>query len=64
MDFKLTAAQEALRIRARELADGTFRERAARWDAAEQYQWANVTDLVRAGFIGLPSPTCYRGDPS
>ncbi len=33
MDFTLTPEQEALRRRARELADGTFRERAARWDA-------------------------------
>ena len=61
MDFTLTAAQEALRLRARELADGTFRERAARWDAEEQYPWDNVKDLVRAGFMGLTIPREYGG---
>ena len=61
MDFKLTPAQEALRLRARELADGTFRERAARWDAQEQYPWDNVKDLVRAGFMGLTIPREYAG---
>jgi len=61
MDFTLTAAQEALRLRARELADGTFRERAARWDAEEQYPWDNVKDLVRAGFMGLTIPRGYGG---
>ena len=61
MDFELTPAQEALRLRARELADGTFRERAARWDAQEQYPWDNVKDLVRAGFMGLTIPREYAG---
>ena len=61
MDFKLTAEQEALRLRARDLADGTFRERAAGWDATEQYPWDNVKDLVRAGFMGLTIPREYGG---
>jgi len=61
MDFKLTAAQEALRLRARELADGTFRARAAGWDATEQYPWDNVKDLVRAGFMGLTIPREHGG---
>src|SRR6185312_11200457 len=61
VDFELTPAQEALRLRARELADGTFRERAARWDAQEQYPWDNVKDLVRAGFMGLTIPREYAG---
>ena len=34
MSFPLTPEQEALRTRARELADTVFAERAARWDAA------------------------------
>ncbi len=46
MDFKLTAEQETLKARARALADTVFRERAARWDAAEAYPWDNVKDLV------------------
>lgn len=61
MDFALTPAQEALRARARELADGVFRERAARWDAEEAYPWDNVKDLVRAGFMGLTIPRAYGG---
>ena len=61
MDFRLTPEQEALRLRARELADGTFRARAAGWDATEQYPWDNVKDLVRAGFMGLTIPREYGG---
>ncbi len=61
MDFGLTPEQEALRRRARELADGTFRERAARWDAHEQYPWDNVKDLIEAGFMGLTIPREYGG---
>jgi 3-sulfinopropanoyl-CoA desulfinase len=61
MDFQLTAAQRALKARARELADSRFRERAARWDAAEEYPWDNVKDLVQAGFMGLTIPNAYGG---
>ncbi|MGH7267844.1 MAG: hypothetical protein ACREMB_23760 [Candidatus Rokuibacteriota bacterium] len=39
--FPLTEAPRALPARARELADGAFRERAARWDAREEYPWEN-----------------------
>ncbi|HSE06298.1 MAG TPA: acyl-CoA dehydrogenase family protein, partial [Methylomirabilota bacterium] len=61
MEFKLTAEQQALRARARHLADTVFRERAARWDAAEEYPWDNVKDLVQAGFMGLTIPKAYGG---
>lgn len=61
MDFRLTAEQEAFRIRARELADSVFRARAARWDADEEYPWDNVKDLVSAGFMGLTVPKEYGG---
>lgn len=61
MDFELTPAQQALRARARELADGVFRERAARWDAKEAYPWDNVKDLVRAGLMGITIPKAYGG---
>ena len=61
MDFALTPAQEALRARARQLADGVFRERAPRWDADESYPWDNVKDLVRAGFMGITIPRAYGG---
>jgi alkylation response protein AidB-like acyl-CoA dehydrogenase len=54
-------AQQALKARARGLADTAFRDRAARWDAAEEYPWDNVKDLVTAGFMGLTIPTTYGG---
>jgi alkylation response protein AidB-like acyl-CoA dehydrogenase len=61
MDFELTAEQRTLQARARELADSVFRERAARWDAAEEYPWENVKDLVQAGLMGLTVPRAYGG---
>jgi hypothetical protein len=61
MDFSLTAAQQALRGRARELANGVFRDRAARWDAEEAYPWDNVKELARAGFMGMTIPREYGG---
>jgi len=61
MDFRLSPEQKALRARARELADNVFRERAARWDAVEEYPWDNVKDLVQAGFMGLAVPRAYGG---
>jgi len=61
VDFSLTPVQQALKARARELADTAFRDRAARWDAAEEYPWDNVKDLVTAGLMGLTIPTAYGG---
>ncbi|OGL03182.1 MAG: acyl-CoA dehydrogenase [Candidatus Rokubacteria bacterium RIFCSPHIGHO2_12_FULL_73_22] len=61
MDFELTAEQEALRRRARELADTVFAARAARWDATEEYPWENVKDLVAAGFMGMTIPRTHGG---
>jgi hypothetical protein len=61
MDFELTAEQQALRVRARELADRVFAERAARWDEREEYPWDNVKDLVAAGFMGMTIPREYGG---
>ena len=61
MSFPLGAEQEALRERARELADGVLAGRAARWDATEEYPWDNVKDLVGAGFMGLTIPKEYGG---
>lgn len=56
MDFELTPEQEALRARARALADSVFAGRAARWDENEEYPWDNVKDLVAAGFMGMTIP--------
>src|SRR3990172_1471720 len=61
MDFELTSEERALGARARELADGVFRGRAARWDDEEAYPWDNVKDLVRAGFMGITIPRAYGG---
>src|SRR5947207_2687899 len=59
--YPLTPEQEALRARARELADGRFAERAARWDASEEYPWDNVKDLAAAGFMGMTIPAAHGG---
>ncbi|OGK85053.1 MAG: acyl-CoA dehydrogenase [Candidatus Rokubacteria bacterium GWA2_70_23] len=61
MDFELSGEQRALRARARALADGVFRDRAARWDEDEAYPWDNVKDLVRAGFMGITIPRAHGG---
>ena len=61
MSFPLTPEQEALRARARELADSVFAARAARWDASEEYPWDNVKDLVAAGFMGMTIPAAQGG---
>ena len=61
MDFELTPEQAALRGRARALADGVVAERAARWDASEEYPWDNVKDLVAAGFMGMTVPAAHGG---
>jgi alkylation response protein AidB-like acyl-CoA dehydrogenase len=61
MDFELTAEQQALRTRARDLADSVIAERAARWDANEEYPWDNVKDLVEAGFMGMTIPSEHGG---
>jgi alkylation response protein AidB-like acyl-CoA dehydrogenase len=59
--FPLTGEQEALRGRARALADAEFRERAARWDEREEYPWENVKQLVDERLMGLTIPTAYGG---
>ena len=61
MRFPLTAEQEAIRTRARALADNEFRERAARWDEREEYPWDNVKQLVEAGLMGMTIPAAYGG---
>ena len=61
MDWELGPEQDALRRRARELADTIFAARAARWDASEEYPWENVKDLVAAGLMGMTIPREYGG---
>jgi alkylation response protein AidB-like acyl-CoA dehydrogenase len=61
MRFPLTPEQEAIRARARALADHEFRERAARWDEREEYPWDNVKRLVEAGLLGMTVPAAHGG---
>jgi 3-sulfinopropanoyl-CoA desulfinase len=61
MSFPLTSEQQTLRLKARELADSVFAERAARWDGAEEYPWENVKDLAAAGFMGMTIPAMHGG---
>jgi 3-sulfinopropanoyl-CoA desulfinase len=57
----LTAEQLELQMRARALADGEFRERAAGWDEREEYPWDNVKRLVQEGLMGMAIPRAYGG---
>jgi alkylation response protein AidB-like acyl-CoA dehydrogenase len=61
MRFPLTPDQVDLQRRVRELADGEFRARAARWDEHEEYPWDNVKRLVDAGLMGMAIPAAYGG---
>jgi 3-sulfinopropanoyl-CoA desulfinase len=57
----LTDAQKELRLRARALAEGQIRARAAEVDQTEQYPWDNVEALTKAGFMGMTVPAEYGG---
>ena len=61
MDFQLTNDQKDLQARARELARGSFKDRAAEIDRTEQYPWHNVEDLKNGGFMGMTIPKEYGG---
>lgn len=61
MDFQLTNDQKDLQARARELARGSFEDRAAEIDRTEQYPWHNVEDLKNGGFMGMTIPKEYGG---
>ncbi len=59
--FDLTDAQIDLQARARALANGPIRDRAAEIDRTEQYPWDNVALLVEHGFVGMTLPKEYGG---
>lgn len=59
--FPLTPEAAAAQRSAREMADGVFRGRAARWDEREEYPWDNVKDLVAARLMGMSIPRAYGG---
>ena len=61
MSWDLTANQEVLRARARELAVEIVAPRAAEVDRTEEYPWDNVETLTKAGFMGMTIPTEYGG---
>ncbi len=61
MEFPLTAGQSDLQRTVRELADRTFRDRAARWDEREEYPGDNVKDLTAHGLMGMTIPRDYGG---
>ncbi len=61
MDFRLSARQRRLQARARELAQGEIRDRAAEIDRTEQYPWDNVAALRDAGFFGMTIPRADGG---
>ncbi|MEZ5924035.1 MAG: 3-sulfinopropanoyl-CoA desulfinase [Hyphomicrobiaceae bacterium] len=57
----LTPEQRALQARARALADGHVRARAAEVDRTEAYPWDTVEALTKAGFMGMTIPKAYGG---
>jgi 3-sulfinopropanoyl-CoA desulfinase len=61
MEFSLDQGQRALKEKARNLARGHVRARAAEVDRTEQYPWDNVEKLVEAGFFGMTIPRAYGG---
>ena len=61
MSWDLTADQEALRARARDLAVEIVAPRAAEVDRTEAYPWDVVDALREAGFMGMTVPVAYGG---
>jgi 3-sulfinopropanoyl-CoA desulfinase len=61
MTFGLTPEQEALREKARDLAERVVAPRAAEVDRTESYPWDNVQALTDAGFMGMTVPKAYGG---
>jgi 3-sulfinopropanoyl-CoA desulfinase len=59
--FSLTDQQQRLQAKAKELADGHFKNRAAEIDRTEEYPWDNVAMLKEAGFMGMTIPKVYGG---
>jgi 3-sulfinopropanoyl-CoA desulfinase len=57
---EMTAAEAALRDRARELAQEAAAQ-AAETDRSEQYPWAMVRRMTEAGFMGLTIPRALGG---
>lgn len=58
---RLTAEQDAIRTRARQLAEAVIAPRAAEVDRQEAYPWDNCRALREAGFFGMTIPRDYGG---
>ena len=61
MQFDLTPEQKKLQGRAREIAEGSIKARAAEIDRSEAYPWENVRELTAAGLMGYTIPKAYGG---
>ena len=61
MDLNLSAAEIALKERARQFAQGVVQSRAAEIDREEQYPWDIVRSLGEAKFLGMTIPSAYGG---
>ena len=59
--YALDPKQSDLQSRARALADGPIKARAAEVDRTEQYPWDNVALMNQAGFVGMTIPQEYGG---
>lgn len=59
--YQISAEQQNLKARARELAQAHFASTAAETDRTEAYPWDNVTQLRDAGFMGMTLPQSVGG---
>ena len=59
--YALSPEQSDLQERARALADGPIKARAAEVDRSEQYPWDNIALMNEAGFVGMTIPKEYGG---
>ena len=61
LQYELTARQEELRNRTRELAEEKFRPRALEWERTGEFPWENIQALADAGLIGMSVPAEFGG---
>jgi len=59
--YQLTKAQKKLQEKARSVADGHVRDRAAEIDRTEEYPWDTVEVLTDNGFMGMTIPQEFGG---
>jgi len=59
--FELTKSQKELQEHARDVARRDIAPQAAEIDRTEEYPWANVETLTKAGYMGMTIPKEYGG---